>query len=103
MAACYVKPVNLTNLSSHGHDYNNDNGFRGKKLQPFLGQAAVLIMAEPNVLGLSLAAHFSPILFLSFLPLLLPLIDPHSPSFWGLLIKQPEILLIFWDGFLTLY
>lgn len=39
-----------------------------KKLQPFVEQAASLIMAEHNALGLLSPAHFSPVLFLSFLP-----------------------------------
>lgn len=45
-----------------------------KKLQPFMGQAAILITAEPNVLGLPVALWFSPCLSLSFLPSLLPLL-----------------------------
>lgn len=33
-----------------------------KKLQPLGGQAAILITAEPSVLGLSVALSFSPCL-----------------------------------------
>lgn len=55
-----------------------------KKLQSFVGKAAILITAEPNVLGLSLALCFSPFLSLAFLPLLLPLLPaPRQALLFG--------------------
>lgn len=52
-----------------------------KKLQPFVGQAAVVILAEPNVLELSLALFFTlPFSFL-FCPYSCLSFQPHSHPF----------------------